>query len=67
MLRDYTELMQTRDRGMIEYICRKYGMEIAVLSRVDKTEKVFMEIDIWWDLIYDSEYFKVYRRPSGDV
>ncbi len=64
MLRDYIVLIQCKDRDEIEYICNKYNMKIAVLSRTDPKKAIFRDLPQWWEVVYEDKLFVIFRRPD---
>lgn len=65
---DYVALMGATDIATVDRLCRKYGMQAAVMHvRYDGKFPVFRTLAANWETAYEDDYFRIYRRPEAPV
>lgn len=62
MLKDYNEFMAAGRPELVDLICRKYNIKIAVIGGRDVNERGFKTIMEHWDMVYEDPTFKIYRK-----
>ncbi|MFH1699740.1 MAG: hypothetical protein ABIE07_04055 [Candidatus Zixiibacteriota bacterium] len=62
MLKDYNDFMASNKPELVDFICRKYNIKIAIIGGRDVNQNGFKTIMKHWEKVYEDQTFKIYRK-----
>ncbi|MEE9443735.1 MAG: hypothetical protein V3V99_13815 [candidate division Zixibacteria bacterium] len=65
MLRDYNDFMAAGKPELVDLICRKYNIKIAVIGGRDVNQNGFKTIMEHWEKVYEDQTFKIFRKYAA--